>query len=113
MIAVILRKIDDQPFQLYWQNDTHLQISVDPDEMAPSGGCWGGYGFAQSPLPLPILWKWNNLDSVRPNYFIFMGYLKKLNKISKANPQHIYTYEPFPKFLDPMDRSSKTKKKWE
>ena len=27
------------------------------------------------PLFLNILWKWNNLVSVRPNYFIFMGYL--------------------------------------
>ena len=25
---------------------------------------------------LNILWKWNNLVSVRPNYFIFMGYGK-------------------------------------
>ena len=38
------------------------------------------------PLFLNILWKWNNLVSVRPNYFIFMGYLRKRYKISKANP---------------------------
>ena len=45
----------------------------------------GVRGFAWTPLPAPppprfwnILWKLNNLDSVRPNYFIFMGYLRKM-----------------------------------
>ena len=28
------------------------------------------------PIFLNIQWKWNNLVSVRPNYFIFIGYLK-------------------------------------
>ena len=36
-------------------------------------------GVHWTPLSIPsflnILWKWNNLVSVRPNYFIFMGYL--------------------------------------
>ena len=35
---------------------------------------------------LNIIWKWNNLVSVRPNYFIFMGYLRKWDKISKGTP---------------------------
>ena len=35
-------------------------------------------GFAWTPpLFLNILWTWNNLVSMRPNYFIFMGYLRK------------------------------------
>ena len=32
-------------------------------------------GAVRSPL-LNILWKWNNLVSLSPNYFIFVGYLR-------------------------------------
>ena len=70
----------------------------------------------QTPIPLPfknILWKWNNLVSVRPNYFnnlvsvrpnyfIFIGYLRKIRKISKANPHTSIHMKPLPrKPLDP------------
>ena len=41
-------------------------------------------GFA--PSFLNILWKWNNLVSVRPNYFIFMGYFIKI----RLNQQSIH-----------------------
>ena len=39
---------------------------------------WGGGGrFADFiSFSFNILWKWNNLVSLRPNYFIFIGYLK-------------------------------------
>ena len=41
---------------------------------------------------------------MRPNYFIVMGYARKLDKISKANPlPHLYTSEPespFQKFCN-------------
>ena len=40
-----------------------------------------------NPRFLNILWKWNNLVSVRPNYFIFMGCLsKKQIKSAKRTP---------------------------
>ena len=43
--------------------------------------------------------KWNHLASVRPNYFIFIGYLRyKRNKISKPI---LYIWTPFPEILDP------------
>ena len=39
-------------------------------------------GFARTPIPRPkflsIPWKWNNLVSKRPNYFIFMRDLRKM-----------------------------------
>ena len=45
------------------------------------GGVWGSGGSLEPPPHPPffnILWKWNNLVSVRPNYFISMGYLRKM-----------------------------------
>ena len=44
-----------------------------------------------------ILWKRNNLVIVRPSYFIFIGYLRKRDKISNANPTHLYTWTLFQK----------------
>ena len=48
------------------------------------------------PSFLNILWKWNNFVSVRPNYFIFMGYLikKKWDEISKADPHTLIHMNP-------------------
>ena len=47
------------------------------------------------PLRLPFLNILTNLVSVRPNDFIFMEYLREIDKISKAKPHtFIYTYEP-------------------
>ena len=45
------------------------------------------------PQFLNILWKWNNLVSVRPNYSMFMGYLRNMRYNQQSYPQHIYTYE--------------------
>ena len=42
--------------------------------------------FSPLPLFLNILWKWNNLVSVRPNYFIFMGYLRKMRYNQRSDP---------------------------
>ena len=62
----------------------------------------GFMGFALLPPPPPppppqflnILWKWNNLVPVRPNYFIFIGYL---GRMFKRTPQ-LNIYElPFQK----------------
>ena len=39
-------------------------------------GVWVRYADFIYFFPLNILWKWNNLVSLRPNYFIFIGYLK-------------------------------------
>ena len=47
---------------------------------------------------LNILWKWNNLVSVSPNYFIFMGYLRQMRSNQQSKPPHLYTYKhPFQK----------------
>ena len=47
-----------------------------------SGGSRGGSGGSLGPPPrhplFNILWKWNNLVSVRQNYFICKEYLRKL-----------------------------------
>ena len=57
-----------------------------------SGGSRGGSGLPPPPPPVLstcILWKWNNFVSVRPNYLICMGYLrKKCDKITKATPSY-------------------------
>ena len=39
-----------------------------------TGGLGGSLELPPCPQFLNILWKWNNLVSVRPNYFIFVGY---------------------------------------
>ena len=58
-------------------------------------------GFDRIPLLAPpphpslkILWKWNNLVSVRPNSFLFMGYLGKCDKSAKRHPPPPLLYEP-------------------
>ena len=71
--------------------------SRDSDETKPmhiSGGSRGGW-FKPTLCPsfLNILWKWNNLVSVRPNYFIFMGCLRKMRYNHLSEPLHLYTYE--------------------
>ena len=38
---------------------------------------------------------------MRPNYFIFMGYFKKWDETSKANPHTLYIWIPFPQILVP------------
>ena len=52
-------------------------------------------GFNRTPSPPPvffyILWKWNNLVSVRPNYFLCMGYLRKMRKNQQSEPHHPHT----------------------
>ena len=51
-----------------------------------------------NPLPVDyffnILWKWNNLVSMRPNNFIFMEYLRKMSQDQNGEPPTLYTYEP-------------------
>ena len=32
--------------------------------------------------------------SLRPNYFIFMGYLRQMRYNQQSEPPHLYTYEP-------------------
>ena len=59
-------------------------------EAAPTVADPDGVPLFPSPVFLNILWKWNNFVSVRPNYFIFFGYLRK-NKIKSAT---LYKYEP-------------------
>ena len=54
------------------------------------------------PRFLNILWKWNNLVSMRPNYFIFMGYLRQMRlNHKKRTPTPLYTWTRFPEILDP------------
>ena len=66
---------------------------ADPEGV--QGVCWN----PPFPSPLPFfnfLWKWNNLFSLRPNYFIFIGYLrKKWDKISKANSTELCIIQKF------------------
>ena len=53
-------------------------------------------------LFLNILWKWNNLVSGRPNYFIFMGYLRKMRWNQQSEPPTpLNIWTPFPEILDP------------
>ena len=64
-----------------------------------SGGSRGGSrGSLKLPSLIPLFlnipWKWNNLVSVRPNYFIFMKYLRKNRWHQQSEPPHLYTYEP-------------------
>ena len=73
----------------------------------PEGGSGGSL---DTPPPPPLFflnipWKWNNLVSLRPNYFIFKGYLRK-NEIKSAKrtplppfPLHIWT--PCSEILNP------------
>ena len=54
------------------------------------------------PPPRPFLnipWKWNNLVSMRLNYFNFIGYLRKWDKISKTK------LAPTPLYMNPLSRN--------
>ena len=62
-----------------------------------------GQGVRLNPHPRPnlnILWKWNNLVSVRPNYFILMGYLRKMKKKSAKR-----THTPLYMYMNPHSRN--------
>ena len=81
--------------------DVHVnhKLVIEPDSSSV-GDPWGG-GVRSNP-PCPLFWnsllKWNNLVSVRPNYFIFIGYLGKLRWNQQRGPQHFYIYKaPFQK----------------
>ena len=84
--------------KVWWQpvvsRPRHEIIRVHP----PPPGSRGVHGVQGNPPPRPpflnILWKWNDLVSVRPNYFIFMGFLRKWDKISKANPHTFMHMKP-------------------
>ena len=55
-----------------------------------------------APLFLNILWKWNNLVSVRPNYFIFIEYLRKMRENQQNKPlTPLYIWTHFSEILDP------------
>ena len=65
-------------------------------------------GFAWTPPPPPflnIIWKWNNLVSVRPNCFIFMG-ISKIEQKAKRAHIPLYIWTPFPEILDPPLQSN-------
>ena len=70
-----------------------------------SGGSRGGSGGTHEPPPHPpflnILWKWNDLVSVRPNYFISMGYFKNLINSAKWTPIALYLRTPSQEIVDP------------
>ena len=56
---------------------TFLLAGADPGFLERGFICISGGRFADLfSFFLHILWKWNNLVSLRPNYFIFIGYLK-------------------------------------
>ena len=74
-----------------WCRTTLLVVAV------PVADPEGALGVAWAPSPLPflnILWKWNNLGSLRPNYFIIMGYLSKMRSNQQCEPPYLYTHEP-------------------
>ena len=50
---------------------------------------WGVYFADFISFCLNIPWKWNNLVSLRPNYYIFIGYLNKGSRISRKG-SHMY-----------------------
>ena len=49
----------------------------------------GAQGVRLNPLPSPvflnILWKWNNLFSMRPNYFILMEYFREKKRFNQQS----------------------------
>ena len=60
-----------------------LQTTLQPQWPWNSVACpEGDSGGSLEPPPRPpflnTLWKWNNLVSMRPNYFMFIGYLRKM-----------------------------------
>ena len=79
---------NDLYFTLFnWKTGVYHSVA-DPDEVHLTP-------FPPPPPPPPflnILWKWNNLVSVRANYFIFMGYSRKMRLNQQSDPP--YTYEP-------------------
>ena len=82
----------------YWNN---LDGSESQQWRIQKGGGGSG-GSLEHPSPHPflsILWKWNNLVSVRPSFLHFHGIFKKMrsNQPLKANPTPLYIWTPFQK----------------
>ena len=69
----------------------------------------GFKGFARTPaLPPPqfnIQWRWNNLVSMRQNYFILVGYLRKMRWNQQSEPPHLYIWNSIPETKDPPLKS--------
>ena len=67
-----------------WKSYLHNELirsGVDPGFLGRGFICLKVWGFASADfisffLNIPIPWKWNNLVSLKPNYFIFIRYLK-------------------------------------
>ena len=74
-----------------------VNVHVNPWSWHFSGGFRGCSGDSlETPFPSAVLnnlWKRNNLVSVRPNYFLFIGYIRK-NEIQSAKrpPPHTHTF---------------------
>ena len=60
----------------------------------PKGGSGGSPEPRICPPFLNILWKWNNLVSVTPNDFIFMGYLRLESTPPRSGVKHSITEPP-------------------
>ena len=83
-----------RPLELYFLR--HSLLNLEKLQWQIQRRFWG-FHFPTPPPPPPflnILWKWNSLVSVRPNYFIF-----NKNEIKSAKRPHLYT--PFTESLDP------------
>ena len=89
-------------FLSYFSEDSivseYLSEFLTKNNTVHSGRSRGGSGGWLRPPPYPLFlniqWKWNNLVSVRPKYFIFMRYLRKMRENQQSKPQNLYTYEP-------------------
>ena len=92
----------------------HKQSKPELSDSLSGGSRGGSLDPPLCPLFLNILWKWSNLVSVRPNYFIFMGYmyLRKMRRNQQCDPPPpphthtytcvpLYTWTPFLEILDP------------
>ena len=118
VLGLTVSNINESQLQIYESKSLFLMTSLqyccipglawtrwNKNLCAKDAGCAGnkitGGGLLETPLPTPVLhiqWKWINLvsQSVRPNYFILIGHLRKMKieiKPAKrvATPLYIWT----------------------
>ena len=86
------------PLVTLWRKSSEKVSNAYQSVAYPEGVSGIRSNLPSRPTFLNILWKWNYLVSVRPNYFIFMWYLRKNGiKSAKRTPIPLYIRTLFQK----------------
>ena len=108
------RKLKQKSGCLNHSNERIFQVNIQMQEQIKDSWMYKRVGdrfvdFFSFILNIP--WKWNNLVSMRPNYFIFIGYLRTgwvrilwtpLDPPLQCTPNHLSRTEQYWPFIHPL-----------